>query len=233
MNPNKPNRSSELQTFKRKKRVKLTLLASLLCFTLAGMILFNLSIVKISGQSMETNYHDGEYVIRDVFTKKFNYKDVVTIERKADSNHNKDYTLIKRIIATPNQKITIDSSGVSINDKTLNESGYITNRPTYNVFYYDPTQVTVDKDTNQPKLVHKNSPDEFYVLGDNRDNSRDSRFLGAVPSKAISGKILFSTSIVAVTLIKVLFAVIYICLGYLAVSIFKRKFEAPKYNKNN
>ena len=96
---------------------------------------------------------------------KLKYNDIVVI--------NKDKkTIIKRIVGLPNDKIRIDDylivNDEQFDDKLINNKGKITE-----------------------ELILKS--DEYFVLGDNRDNSIDSRFdeIGIIKEKEIKGKVLF------------------------------------------
>ena len=96
---------------------------------------------------------------------KLKYNDIVVI--------NKDKkTIIKRIVGLPNDKIRIDDylivNDEQFDDKLINNKGKITE-----------------------ELILKS--DEYFVLGDNIENSIDSRFeeIGIIKEKEIKGKVLF------------------------------------------
>ncbi|MBI2954635.1 MAG: signal peptidase I [Chloroflexi bacterium] len=76
---------------------------------------------------------------------------------------------IKRVIALPGETIAVREGKVYVNDKPIEES-YILDKPTY----YVEKQVV--------------PPDNFFVLGDNRNNSLDSHVWGMVPIEDVIGK---------------------------------------------
>jgi signal peptidase I len=90
----------------------------------------------------------------------------------------KDYTLeVKRIVATPKQSIYLKNGKVYVNGRLLHEPYLPAGMPTY----------AYEKSEDEFYCIGK---DAFFVLGDNRNNSRDSRSFGAVPRKNILGKVM-------------------------------------------
>lgn len=79
---------------------------------------------------------------------------------------------IKRIIGLPGEKVEIKNGQVYINDSSIKEK-YIENNPNYK---WGPMTVPADS---------------YLVLGDNRDESFDSRYWGFVPSNKIIGRAIF------------------------------------------
>lgn len=91
------------------------------------------------------------------------------------NNPKEDY--IKRVVGLPGDTIEIKGKRVFRNGKTLDERY---------VVHTDPAVLT-DRDMMQPTVV---PADRYFVLGDNRDNSYDSRFWGFVDREEIKGKAL-------------------------------------------
>ena len=124
------------------------------------------------------------------------YGDVVVFRYPLDPST----PFIKRVIGLPGDSIRIDNKHVYVNDNEVvwrDEKTYIGNhsaarhtgakvhreiagKNSHEVLI-SPNHYAVDGDFNVP-------PDHYFVLGDNRDNSRDSRFWGFVPKENLMGK---------------------------------------------
>jgi signal peptidase I len=143
-----------------------TLLLALIIFF--GVKEFVLQNFRVEGQSMEPNFHTGQYLIVD----KIGYRlhtvergDVIVFVPPKDASRD----FIKRVIALPGERVEIRQGHVLINGKLLQEP-YI--KVSWNY-------------TMAPIVVGE---DEYFVLGDNRNNSSDSRMWGLLPKKNIVGK---------------------------------------------
>lgn len=127
----------------------------------------------VEGSSMEPSFHDGEYLLVDKITYRITEPKrgdvVIFIPRKDDPNKN----YIKRVIGLPMEKIKINDSGIFINDKQLSEV-YINN---------EHPMLSEGSEINVALKL-----DEYFVLGDNRPNSRDSRVIGPIKNRDIVGR---------------------------------------------
>lgn len=127
----------------------------------------------VEGASMENNFHDKEAMLVNKIDYRFESPkrgDVIIF--RAPKNPGFDY--IKRIIALPGETITISSGLVYINGKLLIEP------------YLAPgIQTLIATDSSLKKTL---GPTEYFVMGDNRNDSSDSRDWGTVPIKNIIGK---------------------------------------------
>ena len=133
---------------------------------------------KIQGDSMEPNFHENEYLLTDKLSYRFGEPkrgDVIVF--KAPPNYRDEY--IKRIMAVPGDKVEILNSQLFINEQPINEAflaeGTITS----------PGQFLTE---NKSVVVPENS---YFVMGDNRSHSLDSRSFGFVPRDKITGKAWF------------------------------------------
>ena len=121
---------------------------------------------------MDPNFHNNEIILVDKISQRFNQPqrgDVVVFQ--APKTPSEDY--IKRIIATPGETIVITQGKVFIN-------GYLLDEP------YLPagTTTTTDQGTIMRQTM---GPGQYFVMGDNRHNSSDSREWGVLPSINIIG----------------------------------------------
>ena len=129
----------------------------------------------VYGSSMEPNFETGDYLIVDELTYKFESPkrgDVVVLKPPMDES--KHY--IKRIIGLPGETISVNGSVVVIKNKEYPE-GFTLNEP-YITFQSD-------------RVANYNLNDhEYFVMGDNRAVSSDSRIWGPLPSNLITGRAL-------------------------------------------
>jgi signal peptidase I len=139
---------------------------------------------NVDGQSMYPNFHNGEYVITNligfedfkIYHASFGtlkLGDVVVFIAPPDPT--KDY--IKRVIGVPGDKVMIKEGNVYLNDKILNESVYLNS----DVKTYEGAFLSEGQEVTVPA-------DEYFVLGDNRPESSDSRTWGFVTKDEIIGK---------------------------------------------
>jgi signal peptidase I len=152
---------------------------------LAAVLLrvFVVSAYKVNSASMEDSLLEGDYI----FVNKLAYQygtspqDGDIIVFKYPNNPDKEF--IKRIVALPGQT-------VQIADKILYVDEQVAQIPVHSK-NIDKRVIPGDlsfRDNFGPYVV---PPDHYFVLGDNRDDSRDSRFWGPVPLENIEGKAVF------------------------------------------
>jgi len=142
---------------------------------------------NVQGESMFPNFHNGEYVITNligfedfkIYHANFGtlkLGDVVVFVSPPDPT--KDY--IKRVIGVPGDKVMIKGGTVYLNGKLLDESSYLNS----DVKTYAGAFLTEDNAVTVPV-------NQYFVLGDNRPESSDSRTWGFVTKDEIVGKSLF------------------------------------------
>ncbi len=136
------------------------------------LFLYVISMQQVVGPSMNPTLDEGNLVL----ISKLNYKifkvkrgDIIVFEYDGMKN------LIKRVIGIPGDKIEYKNNKLYINDE-------------YYVENYLKNVVTDDFSTGS--LGNEIIPDNHYlVLGDNRENSMDSRDIGLISKKDIIGKV--------------------------------------------
>jgi signal peptidase I len=125
--------------------------------------------VRVDGTSMLPTLQNNEYVLVSRLSYKIGQPqrgDIIVFALPTD--HSQD--LIKRVIGLPGETIRIDDGKVSVNGSILEEA-YISQSPVYN------GQWTVGEN-------------QLFVLGDNRNNSKDSHQWGLLPRENVIGKAL-------------------------------------------
>jgi len=140
-----------------------TLLLTVVIFVLVNTVTGRF---RIDGSSMEPNLHDGEYVIVNRISYRLHQPDRgdVIVFKKEGSRE-----FIKRIVGLPGDTVQVQGARVIVNGTPLTEP-YIAQPPAY---------------TMEPRKI---APNEYFVLGDNRNNSSDSHNWGTVPLSVIDGK---------------------------------------------
>jgi len=127
----------------------------------------------VSGDSMFPTFHDGEYLIVDELSYIIGNPERGEVIIFRYPNDTKRF-FIKRIIGMPNEEIKIQNGEVTIINKE-NPDGFTLTEP-----YIDEKFNTTTS--------FKTGADEYFVLGDNRNRSSDSRVWGTLPSKLIVGR---------------------------------------------
>jgi len=128
----------------------------------------------VSGASMQETFHSGEYLIVDQLSYDFhkpNRGDVIVFRYPRDPSK----FFIKRVIGLPGDTINIEGSTVRITNKEF-PNGKILNEPYIKSMAAGPTVNEVLGDR------------EYFVMGDNRDQSSDSRVWGVLQEERIIGR---------------------------------------------
>lgn len=131
----------------------------------------------VRGQSMSPNFADGDYLIVDEISYRFRAPErgeIIVFKSPTDNSQR----LIKRIIGLPGETVEIQAGKIAIEkgglEQVLKESNYL----------FSDLQTSGDI-----KIVL--AENEYFVLGDNRDYSLDSRRFGPVAKDNIIGRVLF------------------------------------------
>lgn len=171
--------------FKKELVINILEVVFLLVFVVLPVRFFLIEPFFVKGDSMEPNFHSWDYIIIDKFSPRIiGYKrgDVIVFHPPFD---NKVY-YIKRIIGLPGERLEIDSSEIKIYNKE-NPKGFILNED-YLKGHYTSEKINVTLNN-----------DEYFVLGDNREVSYDSRKWGPLKKNRIAGKVLIHFSFVELT----------------------------------
>jgi signal peptidase I len=147
----------------------ITILVALLIFILLQT---TIGSFRVYGTSMMPGIKDGEYIMVAKITYIFQPPqrgDIIVF----NSPRNPGNDLIKRVIGIPGDTVEIKDSKVFINHNPITEP-YVLEQPSY---HYPSEQIP---------------PGQYFVLGDNRNNSADSHTGWLLPKENIIGKALFS-----------------------------------------
>ncbi|MGB8643826.1 MAG: signal peptidase I [Anaerolineae bacterium] len=140
----------------------------LLTLVIFFLIRFAVENYRVEGQSMEPNFHNGQYLLVNKISYLVGHPqrdDVIIFRYPLDESKN----YIKRIIGLPGETVEIKSGRVYIDERLVPEAFPI-NHADYN---WGPSVI---------------SPNQYFVLGDNRPESSDSHSWGLVPIRDIIGK---------------------------------------------
>ncbi len=147
------------------------------------IVVFVVQPVRVEGQSMMPKLHDQDRI----FVNKFIYPlrewmgdkepikrgDIVVLLFPDDPS--KSY--IKRVVGLPGEEVSVENGKLYINGVQIDEP------------YLDPEYLS--QDSMQNPEFGRVKAHHYFVLGDNRRNSSDSRYWGQVPEKYIYGKAIF------------------------------------------
>jgi signal peptidase I len=131
--------------------------------------------VKISGTSMRPTLYDrGSYWLnRYVYLEREPQRtDIVAVKDPQDG-----ILIVKRVIAMPGESVYLNNGRVYVNGRRLDEFYLPPHTPTY----------AYEKSENEFFCCGK---DQYFLMGDNRGNSMDSRTFGPVPRHYILGKVI-------------------------------------------
>lgn len=134
----------------------------------------------VDGESMMPYFINKEYVLAEKVSYNFSELergDVVVFKYPRDPS----FSYIKRIIGLPNETVAIENNKIYIYNQEHPE-GFVLHEP---YIASDVETKTYEKDRFERKLFEN----EFFVMGDNRPHSSDSREWGALPRNNIMGKV--------------------------------------------
>ena len=144
-----------------------------LVFILSFLIrTFLIQTFVVQGKSMEPNYQNRDYLLVDKVTYRFSppRRGHIVVFRNPE---NRRVDFVKRIIGLPGEIITIADNKVFINGKALEEE------------YLSGVKTEAFDDISEIQL----SNNEYFLLGDNRENSLDSRRIGPISRADLIGHV--------------------------------------------
>lgn len=130
----------------------------------------------VSGSSMDDTFHSGQYLIVDQLSYYFRAPERGEVVIFRPPSQPDDF-YIKRVIGVPGDTVLIEENTVIITNESY-KNGFILDEP----YTREPMS------TNTPRQPWVLGPDDYFVMGDNRNQSQDSRVFGIVSESAIRGR---------------------------------------------
>ncbi len=164
------SRLKERERYLKKVQKTLSILVVVAAISVLVATLW-MPVLKIYGSSMDPTLENGQIVV-SIKTKKLKSGDVVAFWQG-------NKLLVKRVIASPGQKVDIDVNGkVFVDGKAISET-------------YLDSESLGNTDIDFPHQVEES---RWFCMGDNRESSIDSRsaVIGDISKEQIEGKVLFS-----------------------------------------
>lgn len=126
---------------------------------------FIITPVRVDGDSMKNTLKNGDILLLYKLSN-IDRLDIIVLDEEKDNEK-----IIKRVIGLPGETVAIKKGKIYINDKVIDDE-----------YAYGETS-----DYNKVTL----RDDEYFILGDNRLISKDSRYFGPIKDNEIKGKIVF------------------------------------------
>ena len=164
---------------KKREAIKAAILIILIAAALRSFLFFP---VRVPDAAMQSGFLAGDFVLASKIAYKFDAPvqgDIVIFDHPYKPNKK----LVRRVIATEGQTVEIVGKTVYIDGEPFHETGTVQHSD-YRVLPPDFSK----RDYYPSQLV---PPGQLFVLGDNRDQSEDSRDFGPIPIDSVYGKSLF------------------------------------------
>ena len=161
----------------RSKTKKITDFLRLLLLSLAVAVFIRYFVfipVKVEGSSMSPTLEHNTHIVYEPFTTLERFDIILFHDSQGEA-------FIKRIVGLPGERLRYEDDQLYINDEPIDEPILDLENEENQV---DTADFTLESLTGLDVIPEEN----YYVLGDNRSRSKDSRMFGFVPKVSIEGK---------------------------------------------
>ena len=138
---------------------------------------FGMDIYRIPSKSMQPLLNPGDIIVvsnKIYLEAPMNRNEIIVFNRSLNKNTDKVIPFIKRVVALPGDRLKIEKGLVFVNGRQTTES-YIRSSNKVKPYSLGMPEITVPEG-------------KLFVLGDNRDNSNDSRMFGVILKTDVVGK---------------------------------------------
>src|SRR3989338_9063521 len=149
-----------------------------LIFCAIGLLVYSIRVATVTGGSMTPTFSEGQRIVVDALTLRIgglSRGDVVVFRNPKDAG----ITEVKRVIGLPGERVLI-------------EGGTIAVTPPGGRLQEFPQGTLIGGQGGIGDFTIQLGPEEYFVLGDNRKKSTDSRDFGAVRPVNIKGRVIYS-----------------------------------------
>lgn len=164
-----------MKLFKNIKFVKILKHTSVfaLCFSIISLIMSIFVFAKVKGDSMANTLHEGQIVVVNklVEPKRFDIVVMNEVDRNGESKF-----VIKRVIGMPEDEVEYSFGKLTVNGQSYDES-YVSDWNSYQ--------------SRQVSYKTKVPTNSYFLLGDNRDYSKDSRVVGFFKKQGLIGTVIW------------------------------------------
>ena len=163
-----------------------SVLAVFLIFT------FGIRTCQVDGQSMENTLFDKEYLIIRSFAYEPKQDDIIVF-------HGLDKTLVKRVIAVGGQEVIIDTKNnqITVDNVVYADTHAVLKNPSTDEITDKYLPYLFHSELNSDGIYKVTVPEgKLFVMGDNRNNSADSRDprVGFIDERSVLGKVILRVS---------------------------------------
>ena len=181
--------------------------ALILWVTFTFIVPHGAGFVRVDGSSMDPTLHDGQVLFYD--SSPICRGDIITFTIPEPMLEHypskKGVVLIKRVVGVPGDTIRFEGNDIYVNDVLFEESYLSEEAKQYNYVEKMATSYVC-------------AEGQYFLLGDNREVSFDSRYFGIVDAEYLVSKISFTITVGTIPYILLLTAVISICVGFYSIT---------------